>query len=69
MSGCDTSGGRQGAMRHEYPLFRLPCHIFAKKSFAVYIKRNHTYFILTLKYKDLNICLLRDAAEFLKISL
>ena len=29
-----------------------------KKSFAVYIKRNHPYFILTLKYKDLNIYLL-----------
>ena len=40
-----------------------------KKSFAVYIKRNHTFFILTLKYKDLNIYLLRDVAGFLKITL
>ena len=30
---------------------------------------NHPYFILTLKYKYLNIYLLRDAAGFLKITL
>ena len=29
----------------------------------------HPYFILTLKYKDLNIYFLRDAAGFLKITL
>ena len=40
-----------------------------KKKFAVYIKRNHPYFILTLKYKELNIYLLSDAAGFLKITL
>ena len=30
---------------------------------------NHPYFMLTLKYKDLKIYLLRDAAGFLKITL
>ena len=29
---------------------------------------NHPYFMLTLKYKDLNIYLLRGAAGFLKIT-
>ena len=41
---------------------------FQRKSFFVYIYMNHPYFILTLKYKDLNIYLLLDVAGFLKIT-
>jgi len=33
------------------------------------MKRNHPFFTLALKYKDLNINLLRDAAGFLRITL
>ena len=40
-----------------------------KNRLAVYIKKNHHYFKLKLKYKDLDIYLLHDVAGFLNIAI